>query len=162
MHTRFSNTTILQVCFHTLCESLESKPVTWLTERKCTKIMLAHAYVRMSVRPFTYVDVVLCSAYASHVGRAELIECKTILIHFHNWPQLTSLCLNSKSEVYQKWKWISSSTVLHSNNSARQTTGLLIIQCSIACIDCWAGTCLADGVSWMQNQKTYWPDFRLR
>ena len=68
------------------------------------------------------------------VWRAELFECKTVLIHFHFW--YTSLllfkhklvscfeqceCFNlfCKNQVYQLWKWIS--IVLHSINSARPT-----------------------------------------
>ena len=57
-----------------------------------------------------------------------LIECKTILIHFHKHcsKQLTSLCLNSKTQAYQKWKWIG--IVLHSIDSARQTSEVRLLK----------------------------------
>ena len=47
------------------------------------------------------------------------------LKHSHCTKQLTSLCLNSKSQIYQKWKWIH--FILHSIDSARETCDLIML-----------------------------------
>ena len=43
-----------------------------------------------------------------------------ILKHSHCSKQLTSLCLNSKSQICQNWKWIH--FILHSIDSAREAS----------------------------------------